>query len=106
MAPFVLHRHERLWREPNLFDPGRFLPGAAVPPRAAYIPFGLGPRACIGAQFAKVEAVIVLALLLRTYHVAPVSDRPVDPVARITLQPLNPLPFSLTRRTPSSVTAA
>lgn len=98
LAPWVLHRHTRLWSEPSVFDPRRFLPGAPTPVRGAYIPFGLGPRACIGAQFALVEAVLVLAILTRAFRIAPTTDEPVRPVARITLQPDNPAPFRLEPR--------
>ncbi len=61
ISPWVLHRHRRLWRDPDAFDPSRFLPGAPPPPRFAYMPFGAGPRICVGAQFAMAEATIVLA---------------------------------------------
>ncbi len=65
VAPYLLHRHRRLWKDPDAFDPERFL-GAnrdAID-RYAYIPFGAGPRVCIGMSFALQEAVIVLAHLL------------------------------------------
>ena len=52
IAPWVLGRHRRLWRDPDAFDPSRFLPGAPPIPRFAYLPFGAGPRVCVGAQFA------------------------------------------------------
>src|SRR5256885_6509438 len=56
IAPWLLHRHKTLWTEPDAFDPGRFLPGAPPPDRFAYLPFGMGPRVCVGAQFARAEA--------------------------------------------------
>ena len=49
IAPWVLHRHRRLWPQPETFDPDRFLPGKPLPDRFAYLPFGAGPRVCIGA---------------------------------------------------------
>ena len=52
IAPWVLHRHRRLWPQPETFDPDRFLPGKPLPNRFAYLPFGAGPRVCIGVQFA------------------------------------------------------
>ncbi len=61
IAPWVLHRHRRLWRDPDAFDPSRFLPDAPAIPRFAYMPFGAGPRVCVGAQFALAEATLVLA---------------------------------------------
>lgn len=97
-APFVLHRHEMLWDRPHAFDPTRFLPGAPPPGKFAYLPFGIGPRACIAAQFAQVEPVIVVAMLVRSFEITPTTDRPVSPVAQITLQPDNPAPFRLVPR--------
>jgi cytochrome P450 len=98
IVPWVLHRHARLWRDPNLFDPTRFLPGAAPPARFSYLPFGAGARACIGAQFALTEATIVLAQLLRAFRIELADDRPVLPLATVTLQPDHNPPFRLTRR--------
>jgi cytochrome P450 len=98
VAPWVLHRHRLLWERPDQFDPERFLPQAPAPERYSYIPFGLGPRVCIGMQFALAEATLVLAMLLREFAVAPTTDRAVTPVAQITLQPSDPAPFRLARR--------
>ncbi len=97
-APWVLHRHRLLWDRPDEFDPDRFLPNAPPPQRYSYIPFGMGPRQCIGMQFALAEATLVLAMLLRDFVIAPTTDRPVTPVAQITLQPSDPAPFRLTPR--------
>ena len=52
IAPWILHRHRKRWAAPERFDPTRFLPGAPPVDRFAYLPFGVGPRVCIGAQFA------------------------------------------------------
>ncbi len=98
MAPWVLHRHQKLWREPNRFDPSRFLPEAPPPGRDTYMPFGIGQRACIGMQFALVETVMVVSALARAFRIQPTSDRPVAPVINITLQPDDPAPFRLTPR--------
>jgi cytochrome P450 len=76
-----------LWRDPDAFDPARFLPGAEPPQRFAYLPFGAGPRACIGSQFALTEAVLVLARLLQAFRLQRADDLPVMPRATITLQP-------------------
>jgi len=88
VAPWVLHRHQRYWRDPDVFDPDRFLPEreAELTP-GAYIPFGIGPRICAGAAFATIEATLLIARLLRRFdfHV----DRPeaVRPAARLTTRP-------------------
>ena len=68
IAPWVLHRHRLLWPEPETFDPSRFLPPAPPPDRFAYLPFGIGPRVCIGAQFALTEATLVLATLIQAFR--------------------------------------
>ena len=62
---YAIHRHRKLWSDPDAFDPDRFAPGAAAPDRYSYLPFGAGPRICLGATFAMVEAVTVLATLVR-----------------------------------------
>ena len=87
IAPWVLHRHRKLWRDPDAFDPSRFLPDAPPPPRFAYLPFGAGPRVCVGAQFALAEATLVLAQLMRAFHIAREDAAPVLPVAIVTTQP-------------------
>jgi cytochrome P450 len=95
MAPWVLHRHRRLWTDPERFDPGRFLPGAPAPDRFAYLPFGIGPRICIGAQFAMTEAVLVLATIVRAFRVARIGTEPVTPRAIVLTLPDHPPLFSL-----------
>jgi cytochrome P450 len=98
IVPWVLHRHRLLWCAPDRFDPGRFLPGAASPPRFSYLPFGAGPRACIGAQFALAECVLVAARLVQAFRIELADDRPVLPVARVTLYPDRRPPFRLRPR--------
>jgi cytochrome P450 len=98
IAPWVLHRHRRVWPRPTQFDPGRFLPGAPSPPRFAYLPFGAGPRVCVGAPFALTELVLVTATLVNSFAVGLCTDEPVTPIGLVTLQP-NPQPlFRLTPR--------
>jgi cytochrome P450 len=99
IAPWVLHRHRRLWTDPETFDPARFLPGAPPPERGAYMPFGAGPRICIGAQFALTEAVLVLARLLRAFRIELIGGADVRPRGLVTTQPDRPVRFLLTRRT-------
>jgi cytochrome P450 len=94
IAPYLLHRHETLWREPEEFRPERFLPGARETiERFAYLPFGAGPRICIGQQFAMVEAVTVLATLLRRLRFDYAGAQAPVPVQRITLRPQAGMPM-------------
>ncbi len=96
IAPWVLHRHRRLWNEPDAFLPERFLPGAPTPPRYAYLPFGAGPRVCVGAQFALAEATLVLATLVQAFRITLTGTRPVLPAPVITTQPDHAPGFLLT----------
>jgi cytochrome P450 len=98
IAPWVLHRHRKLWAEPERFDPARFLPGAPVPGRFAYLPFGAGPRICIGAQFALTEAVVVLARLAREFVIDIPRGKRVRPVGVVTVYPDRAPAFRLARR--------
>jgi cytochrome P450 len=98
IAPWVLHRRRLLWLQPDTFDPSRFLPPALPPDRFAYLPFGIGPRVCIGAQFALTEATLVLATLIQAFHVERADDVPVTPRAVVTTQPDHPPPFRLQLR--------
>lgn len=88
IVPWVLHRHRKYWQDPTAFLPGRF--ADQVSPwtsGGAYLPFGAGPRICIGAGFALAEAQIVLATLLQRYRLTLETSRPVFPVGRLTVQP-------------------
>ena len=83
---YALHRHHMLWDDPDRFDPGRFAPDAPPRDRFAFLPFGAGPRICIGASFALQEAVIVLATLLDRFRFSLSGQRP-DPRLILTLRP-------------------
>jgi cytochrome P450 len=83
---YALHRHRKLWDRPDAFDPARFADPRAVP-RFHYLPFGDGPRVCIGASFALQEAVIILATLLARFRFSPVPGRDPKPVMILTLRP-------------------
>lgn len=96
IAPYVLHRHRLLWERPDAFDPSRFLPenrGAIA--RFTYLPFGTGPRVCIGASFALQEATIVLAALVQRFDMALAPGAQVWPLQKITLRPGNGLPIQV-----------
>lgn len=98
VAPWILHRHRRFWAAPVRFDPSRFLPGAPQPVRFAYMPFGAGPRTCVGAPFALTELVLVLATLVRSFRIELAPHNPVTPVGLVTVQPDIPPPFRLRAR--------
>ena len=87
ISPWVLHRHRRLWREPDVFAPERFLEKQAAVSRFAYLPFGAGPRVCVGASLAIAEATVLLSTLLRAFRIEPTDAAPVLPVGAITTQP-------------------
>jgi cytochrome P450 len=88
ISPWVLHRHRKLWTDPDYFDPERFAPGRREKiHRFAYLPFGAGPRVCIGMGFALQEATIILSSILRRYRLELVPGFAVEPLARITLRP-------------------
>jgi len=99
IVPWVIHRHRLLWDRPDVFDPERFAPErAAERPRFAYIPFGGGPRICIGAGFALTEALVILAMLGQRYRLRLALGAAVEPVGLITLRPRHGLPMLLERR--------
>ena len=97
LSPWLLHRRPDSWPDPLRFDPGRFVDSGRSAPRGDYIPFGAGPRLCIGRDFALVEAVLVLATLLQGRRVArPAGAAPVQVDALVTLRPRGGLPLHLT----------
>ena len=98
IAPWLLHRHEKLWRDPNAFIPSRFMPGAPPPDRFAYLPFGVGARVCIGAHFALVEATLALAKLIGAFRVELLDKEPVMPIGVVTTQPDRSPMFRIARR--------
>ena len=86
LSPWHVHRHERLWDDPDAFAPGRWQTEAGrQSARAAYLPFSAGPRVCTGAGFAMIEGPLILAMLLRRYRFAPAGPVPV-PVAHLTVR--------------------
>ncbi|MDX2816290.1 cytochrome P450 [Streptomyces sp. NPDC006207] len=98
VVPWVIHRHPGHWPEPGRFDPGRFTPQAeAARHRYAWLPFGGGPRACIGRHFSLLESVLALAVLLRGHELTAV-DHDVPLGAGITLQARGPARCRLTPR--------
>jgi cytochrome P450 len=85
---YAIHRHERLWRDPHRFDLSRFLDGQdKLIGRTTYLPFGAGPRTCLGASFAMTELTVALATLLQSVRFRMVEGSVADPGHRMTLRP-------------------
>jgi cytochrome P450 len=97
ISPWLLHRHEKLWRDPNAFVPSRFMTGTP-PDRFAYLPFGVGARVCIGAHFALVEATLALAKMIGAFHVKLIDKEPVMPMGVVTTQPDRSPMFTISPR--------
>lgn len=86
--PWLLHRHRKLWDDADGFDPDRFAPEREVERhRFQYIPFGGGPRVCVGARFATVEALVILAHWLAARRFTLADGHTVDPLGSVTLRP-------------------
>jgi cytochrome P450 len=95
---YAIHRHRAYWDDPDRFDPGRFAPDRPKPTRYQFMPFGVGPRICIGATFAMVEATIMLATFVRAARFALAPDFDPQPSSRIFLLPKNGMPMRVTLR--------
>jgi cytochrome P450 len=87
ISPWLIQRHRKLWDQPTAFLPERFLGHPSPWGMDAFIPFGAGPRVCIGASFTMAESQILLGGLLSRFQIAMADDRPVIPVAKISLGP-------------------
>lgn len=99
VMPWVIHRHRLYWDQPDAFVPQRFLPeNRDQIDRFQYLPFGVGPRVCIGASFALQEAVIALATLLRGQRFEVLETTRPWPVQKLTTQPQGGLPMKLIKR--------
>jgi cytochrome P450 len=99
IVPWLLHRKPSLWERPDCFEPERFSPDqTSARPRFAYIPFGAGPRICIGAAFAMEEAMLVLGTIAQRYRLRLKPQHPVEPQGLITLRPRYGLRMVLERR--------
>jgi cytochrome P450 len=99
MMPWTIHRHRKLWDRPDAFMPERFHPGRRETiDRYQYLPFGAGPRICIGASFAMQEAMIALAVLMSKFRFDTTPETKPWPVQKLTTQPQGGLPMRVTRR--------
>jgi cytochrome P450 len=103
--PHILHRDPAHWPNPEGFDPDRFL-STSDRPRYAYLPFGAGPRTCIGNAFAMMEAQIILAMIVQHYRLELVPGASVIPEPVVTLRPLDGLPMKILPRVPVSASVA
>ena len=95
VSPWVTHRHESIWDKPNEFIPDRMKDG---PPQLGYLPFGAGPRLCIGRDMALLEGKKILADLFGRWKVTPLTSGPVPIDASVTLRPISGLPMRITAR--------
>jgi len=98
VVPWLLHRHEKYWKNPDAFQPERFLPGAAKPDKFTYIPFSVGHRVCLGKRFGLVEGITCLAVIARAFTPKLKGGREVDIECRLTLRPQDGLPMNLISR--------
>ncbi len=119
VAPWLIQRHRQLWARPDAFDPDRWAadagatggaegtepvddaisPSARESMRQAYLPFGMGPRVCIGAAFALQEATLILATLAQHWRFEPVPGHVPQPVGRLTIRSANGIRLRMTRWT-------
>jgi cytochrome P450 len=99
ITPWVLHRDARWFAQPDHFVPERFLEGAAPIEKGAWIPFGAGPRVCIGQHFAMLEMTLLAAMLLQRYTLRMPEGAPAcQPKLHVTLRPDAPVTLRLARR--------
>jgi cytochrome P450 len=99
VMPWTLHRHMLYWEKPRAFMPERFLPeNRDKLHRFQYLPFGAGPRTCIGATFALQEAVIALGVMMKRFRFDMTPETKPWPVQRLTTQPRGGLPLRVSAR--------
>jgi cytochrome P450 len=99
LSPWTMQRHERLWPAPDRFDAERFSPEREKGHvRGAYLPFGAGPRVCVGAAFAQTEALLILARLVQRYELEVLDPERVEPCSRLTTRPLREILVRVRRR--------
>ncbi len=99
LSPWHQHRHERLWSDPDAFDPARWqTEEGRASSRLAYMPFSSGPRVCTGAGFAMVEGPLLLALLVRAFRFDRIAGKEPVPVAHLTVRAKDGIPLRVVRR--------
>jgi cytochrome P450 len=99
ISPWAIQRHQKLWPNPDVFDPDRFSPQREKDiVQGSYIPFGIGPRVCVGAAFATTEATLILASLMRDFDFHVHAPEKVRPIARLTTRPADEIMVQVTAR--------
>ena len=97
ISPWATHRHPEAWNKAESFDPTRFMPDAPTPQKGTYLPFGIGPRMCIGKDFAILESVLMIARIAQEWNLTPAGSEPV-PRALVMVRPAGGLPMFINRR--------
>jgi cytochrome P450 len=104
VSPYLVHRHPEFWENPEAFDPERFLPERSRDrPRHAYIPFGGGPRLCMGADMAAMESLLILVTVVQRFRVHLVSGHHEEPECIIDMVPRYGVRATLQRKSPPAV---
>lgn len=103
ISPWLIHRHRERWHDPDAFNPDRFDDADSRESiRSAYLPFGMGPRVCMGAAFALQEATLILTSVLRAFRIEPVANHTPMPVGRLTIRSDNGVRVRLVPRRASA----
>lgn len=103
ISPWLIQRHRKLWLDPDAFNPDRYENDQSRESlKNAYLPFGMGPRVCMGAAFALQEAALILSSLLRSYRLEAVAGHVPQPVGRLTIRSANGVRLTLHRRNPDA----
>ncbi len=107
IMPWVVHRHRKLWRDPDHFDPERFArQEAAAPSRYAYLPFAVGPHVCVGASLAMLQLIVAVAVLARQFRFRLMPGRAIEPTAWTNIRPANGMWMTVEPRLAAATRAA
>jgi cytochrome P450 len=99
ISVYTIHRHPKFWDDAERFDPERFAPDkGSERDSCAYLPFGAGPRTCLGSRFGLMEVMLMVATIAQRFSLRLADDQEVEPEASLTLHPRHGLPMSLQRR--------
>jgi len=99
VAPWLIQRHKKFWKNPDSFIPERFMPGAEKPKKFTYLPFSAGPRVCIGKSFGITESVLAIAIVAQRFRLTLPANADVKHECRLTLRPKGKLPMTMKIRT-------